>query len=123
MAVAVALAVAGAFGALARWGIDEWLERHSGLFPWGIFVVNVTGCFLIGFAVEAMEPRFEDVTWLRTAVVTGFLGAYTTYSTFSLDTYRLLEGGYPGTAVLNIVATLVFGLTAVWLGLKVGKLV
>ena len=67
--------------------------------------------------VEALEPRFED-SWVRAAVVTGFLGAYTTFSTFSLDTYRLLEEGHTGQAGFNAFGTLAAGLVAVWLGLQ-----
>ena len=121
MLVLAGIAVGGALGALARYGVDEWLERHSGLFPWGIFVVNITGAFVIGVAVEVMEPRFEDAVWVRTAVVTGFLGAYTTFSTFTLDTYRLFEAGDSGTALLNALGSVAAGLVAVWLGLKVGR--
>ena len=119
--VLIGIAVAGAAGALARYGLDEWLERRGGVFPWGIFVVNVTGAFLIGVAVEALEPRLEDATWVRTAIVTGFLGAYTTFSTFSLDTYRLLDAGHTGTAIANALGTLAAGLVAVWLGLRLGR--
>jgi CrcB protein len=121
--VVVGIALGGALGALARYGVDEWFERRGGLFPWGIFVVNVSGAFLIGFLVEVMEPRFEDAAWVRTMVVTGFLGAYTTFSTFTLDTYRLLEAGDNGTALLNAVGSVVAGLVAVWLGLKLGRAV
>ena len=121
VSVLIGIAVAGATGALARYGLDEWLERRGGVFPWGIFVVNVTGAFLIGVAVEALEPRFEDATWVRTAIVTGFLGAYTTFSTFSLDTYRLLDAGHTGTAIANALGTLAAGLVAVWLGLRLGR--
>jgi CrcB protein len=120
----IGIAVGGALGALARYGLDEFVSRREdSVFPWGIFIVNVTGAFLIGFAVEAMEPRFEGTTWLRLAVVTGFLGAYTTFSTLSLDTYRLLDGGQAGAAILNSVGSLAVGLVAVWLGLRVGRAV
>ena len=122
MPVVIGIAVAGALGALARYGLDELIGRRTGAFPWGIFVVNVTGAFAIGFMVEALEPRFEE-SWVRLAVVTGFLGAYTTFSTFSLDTYRLLDAGHVGTAVANALGTLVAGLLAVWLGLKLGRAV
>lgn len=121
MAVLVGIAVAGALGALARYGVDEWIERHDSVFPWGIFVVNVSGAFLIGVAVEALEPRFEDPAWVRTAVVTGFLGAYTTFSTFSLDTYRLLTAGHTVSAFANAFGTLAAGLVAVWLGVSLGR--
>jgi fluoride exporter len=120
MPVVIGIAVAGALGALARYGLDELIGRRTGAFPWGIFVVNVTGAFLIGVMVEALEPRFED-SWVRLAVVTGFLGAYTTFSTFSLDTYRLLELGHTGQALFNAFGTLLAGLLAVWLGLAVGR--
>jgi fluoride exporter len=120
--VVIGIAVAGALGALARYGLDELVGRRAGAFPWGIFVVNVTGCFLIGFMVEALEPRFED-SWVRLAVVTGFLGAYTTFSTFSLDTYRLLDQGHTGQAFANAFGTLLAGLIAVWIGLEAGRAV
>ena len=122
MPALISIAVAGALGALARYGLDELIGRRTGAFPWGIFVVNVTGAFLIGFMVEALQPRFEG-SWVRLAVVTGFLGAYTTISTFSLDTNRLLEEGNHGQAVFNAFGTLGFGLVAVWLGLMAGKAV
>jgi CrcB protein len=120
--ILIGIALAGALGAVARYGVDEAIGRHESLFPWGIFVVNITGAFLIGFAVEALEPRFEDQAWVRTAVVTGFLGAYTTFSTLSLDTYRLLDAGQIGQALANSVGSLAAGLIAVWLGLKLGRI-
>jgi CrcB protein len=121
MPVAVGIAVGGALGALARYGLDEWIGRRTGPFPWGILVVNVTGAFLIGLAVEELEPRFE-AGWVRPAVITGFLGAYTTFSTLSLDTYRLLERGELGQALANMLGTVVLGMLAVWAGIAVGRL-
>ena len=118
--IVIGIAVAGALGALARYGLDELIGRRSGAFPWGIFVVNITGAFLIGVMVEALEPRFEG-SWVRAAVVTGFLGAYTTFSTFSLDTFRLLDAGHTGQAAFNAFGTLAAGLLAVWLGLTLGR--
>jgi fluoride exporter len=123
MPVALAVAVAGAIGALARWGVDSTLDRRGGLFPVGIFVVNVTGAFLVGFLVTWMEPRFEHADWVRTGVLVGFLGAYTTFSTFSLDTYRLLDAGHVGTAAANALGTLAAGLFAVWVGIRLAEAV
>ena len=96
-------------------------DAVRGRFPWGIFVVNISGAFLIGLLVELMEPRFEDAAWFRTAVLTGFLGAYTTFSTLSLDTYRLLDEGHIASALMNSLGSLALGLVAVWLGLKTGR--
>jgi CrcB protein len=123
MPVVLGIAVAGAVGALARHGLDTWIERRGGIFPWGIFAVNVTGAFAIGFMATWMEPRFEDVTWFRTAVLTGFLGAYTTFSTLSLDTYRLLDAGHVGPALANTLGSLAAGLGAVWAGIRIAELV
>lgn len=120
--VTLGIALGGAVGALARYGVDEWVGRRTGAFPWGILVVNVSGAFLIGVAVEALEPRFES-GWVRPAVVTGLLGAYTTFSTFSLDTYRLLDRGELDQALVNVLATVVLGLVAVWAGLRFGRMI
>lgn len=121
MPVVLAIALGGALGAAARYGVDEAIGRRAGAFPWGIVVVNLSGAFLIGFAVEVLEPRFEDTTWVRAAVLTGFLGAYTTFSTLSLDTYRLLDEGQIAHALANSVGSLVLGLLAVWAGLRLGN--
>ena len=67
-----------------------------------------------------LAPRFET-GWVRPLVVTGFLGAYTTFSTLSLDTYRLLDRGELDQALANVLGTVVLGLLAVWAGLKVGQ--
>jgi CrcB protein len=120
MPLAIGIALGGALGALARYGVDEWVGRRAGAFPFGILVVNVTGAFLVGVAVEALEPRFEH-GWLRLALVTGFLGAYTTFSTLSLDTFRLLDRGELDQALANALGTLALGLVAVWLGLRIGR--
>ena len=119
MPVALGIAVGGALGALARYGVDEWVGRRAGAFPWGILVVNVTGAFLIGFVPAALGPQFES-GWVRPLLVTGFLGAYTTFSTLSLDTYRLLDRGELDQALANVLGTVVLGLLAVWAGLRVG---
>ncbi len=119
MPVALGIAVGGALGALARYGVDEWVGRRAGAFPWGILVVNVTGAFLIGFVTAALGPQFES-GWVRPLLVTGFLGAYTTFSTLSLDTYRLLDRGELDQALANVLGTVVLGLLAVWAGLRVG---
>jgi len=119
---ALAIAVAGAFGALARYGLDGWISRRAPTsFPWGTFAINVTGSFLLGLAFVLMTERFRPDPWLRSAVTIGFLGAYTTFSTFSLETYRLVEDGAYGLALANVVGSVAAGLTAVYAGVVLGR--
>jgi CrcB protein len=118
----VAIALAGALGSLSRWGLDSLVERRiGGVFPWGILLVNVTGCLLIGVAAGLFEARYEHETWLRAAVMVGFLGGYTTFSTFALDSFRLLQQGLVGQALLNVAGSVVLALGAVWVGLAIGE--
>ena len=122
MPTALAIAVAGAFGALARYGLDGWISRRAPTsFPWGTFAINVTGSFLLGLAFVLMTERFRPDPWLRSAVTIGFLGAYTTFSTFSLETYRLIEDGAYGLAFANVVGSVAAGLTAVSAGVVLGR--
>jgi CrcB protein len=91
MLVVVAVAVGGAAGSLARYGLDRFIEHHViTVFPWSTFTINVTGCFLAGLAVAALVDRHHLPPWVRIGIVVGFLGAYTTFSTFSQETRDLL---------------------------------
>ena len=88
----LAIAVAGALGALARYGLDGFVTRRTGgAFPWGTFVVNVSGAFVLGLLFTLATEPWALPPWLRSAVTIGFLGAYTTFSTLSFETYRLAE--------------------------------
>lgn len=122
MPAAVAIAIAGALGALARYGIDGLISRRAPTsFPWGTFVINVTGSFLLGLAFVVMTERFRPDPWLRSAVTIGFLGAYTTFSTLSLETYRLAEDGAWGLAAANALGSLAAGMAAVYAGVVIGR--
>ena len=115
----LALCVAGAGGVLARYLVDGWLGRPGG-FPVGILVVNISGAFLAGlfYGVVADRPGIPD--WLRLGASFGFLGAYTTFSTLSLDTVRLIQEGRLGLALLNSAGSLAAGILAVYAGLGLG---
>jgi CrcB protein len=120
----VGIAVAGAIGALARYGLEGLVSRRwSGAFPWGTFVVNVSGAFLVGFVFVLLTERVTADAWLRSTLTIGFLGAYTTFSTLSFESYRLLEDGAVGLALLNSLGSIVAGLVAVYLGVVAGRAV
>ena len=124
MRAVVAIAVAGSLGALARYGLDGFVSRRTrGAFPWGTFVVNISGAFVIGLVFTLATERWGLAPWLRSALTIGFLGAYTTFSTLMLEDYRLLEGGARLTALANVVASVVAGLVAVYVGVALGRAV
>jgi CrcB protein len=111
------IAVGGAVGAVARYGVAGWVQDRAGFaFPWGTLVVNVLGSLLIGFALRYLEA----VRWtpeLRALVTIGLLGAFTTFSTFSYETVGLLEDGEWLRAGLYAAGSVVLGLVAVYVGL------
>lgn len=122
MRTIIAVALAGALGALSRYGLEGLISgRFPGAFPLGTFVVNITGSFLLGLLFIVLTERTTVEPAVRTALTVGFIGAYTTFSTFSFETVRLLEDGAYATAALNVVATLAVGLVAVWFGMALGR--
>jgi CrcB protein len=107
-----AVAATGAVGAPARYLVDSVVsDRRRGAFPWGTFVVNATGAFVLGF-VTGLALHHGLPPSARTAVGTGLCGAYTTFSTFAYETVRLIEDRAWWEAALNIVASLAVGLLA-----------
>ena len=86
-------------------------------FPLGILACNLLGCFLIGCLFGALTQK--QATWVFPLLVTGFLGGFTTFSTFGRDTVEAFHEGLPAIALLNIVLSVLLGLAAVWAGIKV----
>lgn len=116
------IGLAGAFGAIARYGLDGWIARaRPGAFPWGTLAVNVAGSFALGLVFALTTERFIVNPTVRAAVMIGFLGAFTTFSTFSLETMRLLEDGAVGIALTNISASVGAALAAVYAGTWLGR--
>jgi CrcB protein len=110
---------AGAFGCAARMWLSSFLARKYGAsFPIGTLVVNILGCFIIGAFAGIARP--DGGLWIhplvRQAVMVGFLGGFTTFSSFSLQTIALFGDGEWGFGVLNIALSIVLCLLAVWLG-------
>ncbi len=118
----IAIALGGSVGAVTRFlvanGIYAWLGRS---FPHGTLFVNVSGSFLMGFLTELILQRFSLAVELRAAILVGFLGAYTTFSTFAIETLYLFEQGSIFKAGLNIFLSAVLCLAAVWVGLLLGR--
>lgn len=116
-----ALSVGGVFGVNARYWLGVWLNRWaSQQFPWATFLINVTGSFGIGFLATILA-RWLPHQNVRLLVVTGFLGGYTTYSTFAFESQTLWERGEKGVSMGYIASTVLTGFFAVWLGVVLAR--
>lgn len=112
----------GFVGAIARYAIDGWISRVTGAaFPWGTLAINVSGSLLIGMLFAASVERATLPAEIRAPVMIGFIGAYTTFSTFMLESWRLFEDGSVGLGLLNLGGSVAIGLAAVGLGLAIGR--
>ena len=117
------IAVAGAAGALARYGLSGLAYRWWGAgFPWGTLTVNLIGCLLVGLLAEMARQTGWLSPELRTAIGIGFLGSFTTFSTFGVETYRAIEQGDWGVAALNVVSNVVLGLIFVLAGTTLARM-
>ena len=124
MTLILGVAAGGAFGALSRYGIDSLVERRTdAVFPWATLLVNASGCLAVGFVIAALVDRHNAPTWLRTALVMGFCGGYTTFSTFAQESLDLFEEGDHHVALAAIGANVIAGLVAVYVGARLGSLV
>lgn len=122
MTTVVGIAIAGSLGALARYGVEGAVSRTvSDAFPWGTLAVNVSGSFALGLLFTLLTERWSVDPSLRSALTIGFLGAYTTFSTLSFETYRLFEDGAHALALANALGSVVLGLAALSVGIVAGK--
>lgn len=122
MRTVLAVALASALGGLARYGVGGALARRMpASFPWETFVINVTGAFILGLLFTVFTERVGAAPWVRAATMIGFLGSYTTFSTWTLESYRLLEDGAYGLALANLFGSLALGLGATYAGVVVGR--
>lgn len=117
-----AISVGGMFGATARYGVAKAIHDVPGAFPWATFWTNVSGAFLLGFILVLMVERFPPSRYLRPFVATGFLGAYTTMSTFQVETVTLFKDGHPVTGIVYALGTLIAGLIAAYAGFVAGRI-
>jgi fluoride exporter len=115
-AVLGAISAGGMLGALARYGLSSALEHRPGAFPWATFLINVSGCLLIGVLMVLITDVWSAHRLLRPFLGTGVLGGYTTFSTYTVDAQRLMAAGHARTALAYLAATLVAALLAVYAG-------
>jgi CrcB protein len=116
--------VGGFAGAISRYWVGTFVTQRMGLrFPYGTFLINVSGCFLIGFFMHLLAERgVLDLHWLYVVVI-GFIGAYTTFSTFEYETMRALQDGQTGMGLLYVGSSVLVGFFMVWLGSLAAELV
>ena len=109
-------------GGLARYVAGTFImERSSGRFPFGTFVVNVSGSFLIGLLMSFFTERLDlSLNW-RLLLVVGFLGGYTTFSSLEYESFIAARSGSPAIALLNLIGSILCGYTAVWIGSILGS--
>jgi len=113
----LAVGAGGFLGAIARYALGVWIETAwRRQFPLATFLVNLSGCFILGAFLTAAAERLDIGPLARLFVATGFVGAYTTFSTFEYENYRLTQTGAWGWALLNVVGSVVAGFLAVRLG-------
>ena len=112
----------GGLGAVSRWGLSTGIQTLAEKtllhrFPLGIFACNVLGCFLIGCVFGHFTQKHP--AWLFPFLVTGFLGGFTTFSTFGKDTIEAFQDGFTAVALANVILSVILSLAAVWAGMKV----
>lgn len=118
----VLVALGGAVGAAARYVVDGFVaERTAGAFPWGTFAINVSGSLVLGLLFALAIERDVLPAGVRASLMIGFVGAYTTFSTLMLESWRLWEDSAVGLALANLVGSSVVGLVALVVGLSLGR--
>lgn len=116
------VALAGAAGTLVRYGLAGWVQRVAGPgFPWGTLAVNLLGCLLFGLIVAVSEGRALVSPQARLVLLTGFMGALTTFSTFAFDTTQLASHSGWLLAATNIAVQNVLGVMGIYAGLALGQ--
>jgi len=120
-AVLGAVAAGGALGALGRYGLASAWPHGPGHFPWATFVINASGCLLIGILMVLITEVWSAHRLIRPFLGVGVLGGYTTFSTYTGDVQQLVAGGAPRTGLLYLAGTPVAALAAVYLGVTLTR--
>ena len=115
------IAAGGALGVAARYGVAHAIPTTADGFPWATFWINISGSFVLGIFVVIVLERLGPTRYLRPFFGTGFVGSFTTFWTFSVETDLLIKDGYLATAAAYVASTLVVGLFCAWLGISAGR--
>jgi CrcB protein len=116
------IAMGGALGALARYQLATMIQaRIPAGFPWGTFVVNISGCLVMGIAATLLTDRLVVHPNWRFLIPIGFIGAYTTFSTFEYETFRAVTEGAWLVGGLNVLTSVLAGYAALWLGVVLSR--
>lgn len=114
--VLLAISAGGVVGALARYGLGELIPHHAGQWPWSTWLVNTSGCLLIGVLMVLITDVWPGRPLLRPFLGVGVLGGYTTFSTAMVEVQQLVTAGRPGAGLLYLAATVLAALVAVTAG-------
>ena len=118
----MAVAVGGALGSLLRFWMSTWVHNFAGRgFPYGTLAVNVLGCLAMGVLFVIFTERLSDNVVWRAGILIGVLGGFTTFSSFSIETFNLIEQGAHLKALTNAAASLVLCVGATWIGVIIGR--
>jgi CrcB protein len=116
------IGLAGLVGTLSRYGISVIVDHWwNGSFPLGTFLVNISGCMAIGFLIHAIEARYIVDPAVQSALLVGFLGGFTTFSSFAAQSFNFLRGGQLFLATANILLSNLVGLILIWAGYAVWR--
>ena len=119
----LSLALGGMVGTLARYELGRWVHGWTGTaFPWGTLLINILGSFALGFLTRVGESTLLSPE-ARGMLTVGFCGAFTTFSTFSYETVRLVQDGEAGKAAVYALGSLAVGIAATLAGLSVGRII
>jgi len=116
----VAVAIGGFLGACLRYGISEWVGTFGG-FPISTMSINILGSFFLAWFYTVTSRYVMINPYVRLGIGTGFVGAFTTFSTFTADTWKLLAAGFPVSSIWYLILSLVIGLIAAYLGFALGE--
>lgn len=118
----IAIGVGGALGSVLRYWMSTWVHALAGRgFPYGTLVVNVLGCLAMGFLFVLLVERLSNDTVLRAGLLIGLLGGFTTFSSFSIETFNLIEDGAWLKAALNTAGSVALCVGGTWIGVVLGR--